>query len=145
MKIKENVEYITKSAKETMKFAMKFAKCLKNGDIVLLSGDLGAGKTVFAKGFVYGRGIKKAEVLSPTFTIMNIYGKKEVIHFDLYRLDSYKELENSGSLDELFGDGVKLVEWPDKVGINNFPENSYHVVITKLDDTTRKISFSRGV
>lgn len=145
MKISVGAEKITKSEKETAKVAECIGKNMENGDILLLSGDLGAGKTVFAKGFVKGRKIKKADVVSPTFTIMNDYGSGEVLHFDLYRLNSAAEFEAAGLHEALFGDGVKLVEWPEKVGFDYFPESSYIVRIEKVDDKTRRITFKRGI
>ena len=143
MKIKLGESVVTKNAKETMKVAKAFAKTLAEGDIVLLRGDLGAGKTVFAKGFVKGRNIK-ADVVSPTFTIMNYYGEGKVVHYDLYRLDSLAEFEAFGGMESLFLGGVKLVEWPEKIGLENFPENVYTALIEKNGDEVRKITIKKG-
>lgn len=135
----KKIEKVTNSEKETMSFAKKFAKSLKQGDIVLLSGDLGAGKTVFSKGFTKGRGVK-ADVVSPTFTIMNNYAGK-VLHYDLYRLESFAEFELTGAYEEMFiGGNVSLVEWPEKVGLTNFPKSAYLVTIIKLDEEKRLIT-----
>lgn len=144
MKIKLNEGIISKSERETEKIAKVIAKMLSEGDIVLLSGDLGAGKTVFAKGFVKGRGVKKADVVSPTFTIMNDYGSGAVFHFDLYRLSSVAEFEAAGLHEVLFGGGVKLVEWPEKIGFNYFPSDVYRVIIEKVSEKSRKITITRG-
>ena len=144
MKIIMDEKFITKNPKETEKFAKRFAKNLKEGDIVLLRGDLGAGKTVFAKGFVKGRGVKHADVVSPTFTIMNNYSDK-VIHYDLYRLNSLAEFDAFGGVESLYGKGVKIVEWPEKIGLDNFPSEAYVVCIEKVDANTRKISVSKGI
>lgn len=144
MKIKMGDSVVTKKEKETEKFAYKFAKTLKDGDIVLLSGDLGAGKTVFAKGFVRGLGEKNADVVSPTFTIVNDYGGK-IFHFDLYRLGSAAEFEAAGLHEVLYGDGYKLVEWPEKIGFDYFSGEVYLVSIEKLDEKTRKICVDKKV
>lgn len=143
MKIKLGESVVTKNIKETMKLATSFAKTLSSGDIVLLRGDLGAGKTVFAKGFVKGRKVK-ADVVSPTFTIMNIYGAGEVVHYDLYRLESISEFEAFGGMESLYSDGVKLVEWPEKIGLENFPESVYTATIEKISDSARKITLKKG-
>lgn len=134
---------VTKTPKDTIAFAKSFAKKLNPGDIVLLSGDLGAGKTVFAKGFVEGRGVK-AEVVSPTFTIMNEYGSGQVFHFDLYRLNSIEEFEATGAYEEMFGGGVSIIEWPEIVGFDYFPETAYVVDIKRLDENTREIVIKRN-
>lgn len=134
----------TKSENETIKFAKKFSKSVAKGSIILLVGDLGAGKTHFVKGFAKGKGCKGV-VTSPTFTIMNIYeGKTNIYHFDMYRLNDPSELENLG-FEEYFDksmNGITLVEWPDKAGeltkrydykveIKNLGENDREITITK--------------
>ena len=139
----DDFKIVTNSSEETMSVAGNFAKALQSGDIVLLSGDLGAGKTVFSKGFVLGRGIG-ADVVSPTFTIMNEYGAGAVYHFDLYRLNSPMEFEATGAYEQLFGDGVSIVEWPEVVGFDYFPSSAYVVKIDKLTDTSRSIEIKRN-
>ncbi len=130
---------ITKSEKETNKVAANFAKTCKKGDVVLLFGDLGAGKTVFSKGFVSA--FSKSAVTSPTFTIINTYeGKIPVYHFDLYRIEDEGELDLIGIQDYLYGDGICLVEWPERAQ-NVFPKNSKKVEIKKRGDNVREIIF----
>lgn len=141
MEMEEKV--ITKNAEETKNFAKEFARGLGAGDIVLLSGDLGTGKTVFAKGFVEGRGVS-AEVVSPTFTIMNEYGLGQVFHFDLYRLNSVDEFEATGANEQMYGDGVCVIEWPEVVGFDYFPETAYVVNIKKINDNMREITIKRN-
>ena len=137
-------KFVSKSEMETLNIASRFAKTLKSGDIVLLSGDLGAVKTVFSKGFVLGRGVKDAEVVSPTFTIMNEYGNGEVYHFDLYRLSSILEFESTGAMEQLYSNAVKLVEWPEIVGLDYFPKSAFVVEIKKLNETEREITIRRN-
>lgn len=130
-------KFKTTSIQETMEVARAFAEKLKAGDIVLLSGDLGAGKTVFAKGFALGLGIVD-NVISPTFTIMNCY-ENILNHFDLYRLNSIEELMSIGAEEELYGEKISLVEWPEIVGFEFFPKTAKIVKINKLDEETREI------
>ena len=112
-----NHSHITKSPAETIALAAKFAKHLKAGDIVFLQGDLGAGKTVFMKGIAKALNVSPDDVNSPTFILMNVYhGKLPMYHFDLYRLEKPEELK-SVQLDEYFyGDGISIIEWPERLG-----------------------------
>ena len=137
----------TNSAEETMKFAEKLAKVLDKGAVLLLHGDLGAGKTNFVKGFVKGIG-SKSVVTSPTFTLLNIYddGKLPIYHFDMYRLSSKEEAEEIG-FNEYFdannSNGIVLVEWPEKVeGLITCPH--INVQIKKLDENKREIIVGGG-
>ncbi len=112
----------TNSPQETEKFGIKLSQKLKGGDIVLLSGDLGAGKTALVKGIAKGFGIKN-EITSPTFTLMNVYDIKDkkkkietMVHIDTYRLKHEKELVEIGVEDYLGKDNtVCLIEWPEKI------------------------------
>ena len=115
------MKIITKSEKETFDLAAKLSHKAKGGEVYALSGDLGAGKTVFVRGFCHGLGIKKG-VSSPTFVLMKIYkvrghkNIKEVCHIDAYRLKSKADLEAIGVLD-YFGrkDVACFIEWPETV------------------------------
>lgn len=133
---------LSKSEKQTMDIASKFAKSIKNPCIILLQGDLGAGKTHFVKGFV--KGLKcKMLVTSPTFTIMNIYdsGRMPVYHFDLYRITDPQEAEMLG-FEEYFDHdqlkGVSIVEWPQQAE-ELVRDWDYKIVIDKVDDNQRQI------
>ena len=107
------MNYIVANAAETVSVGEEFGKTLKKGDIVCLTGDLGAGKTTFTKG------IAKAleciyEPVSPTFNIVNEYpGKITVYHFDLYRLKTVDDLYSIDIDSYLFADGVCIIEWPE--------------------------------
>lgn len=122
------MRYESFSAEETAKMAFQFGKNAKAGDIFCLSGTLGAGKTVFAKGFAMGIGYE-GRVISPTFTILNEYegGRLPLYHFDLYRL-ACEDLESIGYEDYFFSSGVSLVEWPEQA-VGFLPENVYWVKI----------------
>ncbi len=104
-------KYITNNEEETRKFAKRFAEGLKKGDIVVLSGDLGSGKTKFVEGILSYYGIEN-EISSPTFTIVNEYiSKKEnIYHFDVYRLENSDEFYAIGG-EEYFQKGICFIEW----------------------------------
>ncbi len=108
----------TTSPEATKQLATTLAPYLRAGDVVVLSGDLGAGKTQFVQGVAAGLGVRAA-VTSPTFNILLSYheGSLPLYHFDLYRLDDAGELEDTGFFETIDGDGASFVEWGDK-----FPE-----------------------
>lgn len=133
-------EYLSKSAEETKKIAAEFARTLKRGDIVLLDGDLGAGKTVFTQGVVSELSGGTLCANSPTFVILNIYNTEpKVFHFDLYRVEDVFELEAIGIEEYLFGEGVCLVEWPSRAYELFKDERVISVKILKVDENLRKI------
>jgi tRNA threonylcarbamoyladenosine biosynthesis protein TsaE len=112
---------------------------IASGTVVLLSGDLGAGKTAFVRGMAEGLGIDPQEVSSPTFTLIQEYrgGRLTLFHIDLYRLQP-REVDDLG-LDEIAGSGgVMAIEWPDRLP-RGF-ENAITVRIEHADDSTRNIS-----
>jgi tRNA threonylcarbamoyladenosine biosynthesis protein TsaE len=115
---------------DTLRIAATLALSAKPGDIIALTGGLGAGKTVFSKGFAQGLGYVH-DVTSPTFTLMNIYGdgRLTLYHFDLYRLDNcIQALEGIGYEDYFFADGVCLVEWADRAA-DLMPEHTQWISI----------------
>lgn len=133
--------FVSKNAAQTQKIAKKIAKSCSVGDVLLLNGDLGAGKTTFSKGFVSA--FCKNAVTSPTFTIVNTYkGKIPIFHFDLYRLNSADELLDIGVEEYIYGGGICLVEWPERVS-GVFPQNAIKVTINKLGETEREIVVER--
>lgn len=130
--------FISRSAEQTINFAREYASSLKGGDVVLLNGEMGAGKTVFAKGVALGLGIDD-EILSPTYAYMNDYGGK-LYHYDCYRLSSGAQAEGLGLVDYFYGDGVCLVEWAQNIA-DVLPENCKTVTIEKLKGSVRKIIY----
>lgn len=105
----------TYDSKETEALGEKMGRNAKAGQIFCLSGDLGVGKTVFTKGFAKGLAIEEA-VTSPTFAIVNTYqGRLPLYHFDVYRISSEEEMEDTGYEEYFYGNGVCLVEWAELV------------------------------
>ena len=112
-------EYVTNSERETFLLAKKLSQGFKGEEVVFLEGELGTGKTVFAKGLAAGLGLKDFhQVCSPSYTLVNIYQAKfPIYHIDLYRLEKDSEIMDLGWEDYL-GQGVIIVEWAEKVKFN---------------------------
>ena len=107
---------LSSSVRQTLRIGKKIASYLKGKEIILLSGSLGAGKTVLAKGIAGGLGINKNDVLSPTFVILRLYqGKYLLQHFDFYRLKTQQDLLALGAQEYLYSDAVTLIEWPERL------------------------------
>ena len=123
---------------DTIEFAKKYASTLKGGDVVLLNGEMGAGKTVFAKGVALALGIED-EVLSPTYSYMNDYGGK-LYHFDCYRLKNGEQAEALGLCDYFFSDGICLIEWAENIQ-SVLPEKVKRVNIEKIGGDRRRIEY----
>ncbi len=125
-----NKSIITHSEEETIAAAEHFSRKLLDGDVVALRGDLGSGKTHFAKGVCRGLGIRE-HVTSPTFTIVNEYigGKFPVYHFDFYRLRSLSELKEIGYEEYINDEGVCLLEWADMIE-EELPVKRYDVQLS---------------
>ncbi|MDO4982781.1 MAG: tRNA (adenosine(37)-N6)-threonylcarbamoyltransferase complex ATPase subunit type 1 TsaE [Eubacteriales bacterium] len=137
------MEYISHSERETEQIGARFAESLPGGTVVAMYGDLGAGKTAFVRGMAKGMGLD-CRVSSPTFTIVNEYlGSRELIHFDMYRLNSADELYDIGWEDYLNRGAVCAVEWSEKV-LDAFTGEEYTVRIDKLDDVSRRIIIGEG-
>ncbi|MDE7082845.1 MAG: tRNA (adenosine(37)-N6)-threonylcarbamoyltransferase complex ATPase subunit type 1 TsaE [Clostridia bacterium] len=130
--------FISKSPEETLKFGENYSKNLKQGAVVVLQGDMGAGKTVFCKGVAKGLGIDD-EVLSPTYAYMNDYSGK-LYHFDCYRLTSGAQAEALGLCDYFYAGGVCLIEWAENVR-DVLPQNFKTVKIEKTGEDERKIIY----
>jgi tRNA threonylcarbamoyladenosine biosynthesis protein TsaE len=112
----ESLELVSTSPEATRAFAARLAAVAAPGDVLCLWGDLGAGKTVFAKGFGAGLGVSDT-ILSPSFVLMGEYvGRLPLFHIDLYRLATATEAVDGGLLDDRQASGVVLIEWPDRLG-----------------------------
>ena len=130
------MKYISKSLKQTLEIGENFAKTLNAGDVVLLHGDLGAGKTAFTKGVAKGLNINK-EITSPTYAYMNDYDGV-LYHYDCYRLLSGEDAEALGLTDYFYGTGVCVIEWSENIK-SVLPQKVKNVFINKIDDKTREI------
>ena len=107
--------HITQTREDTQTLGMQLAATLKRGDVVLMTGDMGAGKSEFSRGVARGLGITCA-VPSPSFTILNVYeeGRIPLFHFDWYRIGDESELTDMGLDEYVGGDGVALIEWHER-------------------------------
>ncbi len=109
------MQYVTHSANETRSLGEALSKNLRPGDVLVLRGDMGAGKSELTRGIARGLGIS-GPIASPTFTILQAYdsGRLPLYHFDWYRINDSEELYEIGAEEYLLGDGISVVEWPDK-------------------------------
>ena len=133
--------HITTSEAETQEVARELASTLKPGDVVLLAGDLGAGKTTFVRGLAKGLGIDPGEVSSPTFTLLHEYrgGRLTLYHADLYRLDT-TATDDLGLEETGVRDGVLAIEWPDR--LSHDLAGARIVRIEFVDDASRRITIA---
>lgn len=129
-------EFLSKSDFETRKIGEEFAKTLKAGDVVCLTGDLGAGKTTFTKGIAKALNVPY-EPVSPTFNLVNTYDGDLILHhFDLYRLQNTEDLYSIDFDEYLFSGGICVIEWPEIA----YPVlENYYVVNFKYEGECRKI------
>lgn len=130
---------LTHSPAETRALGERLAHLLLPGDVLLLWGDLGAGKSELTRGLARGLGVT-GPISSPSFTILNVYedGRLPLYHFDWYRLESAEELYEMGMDEYLLGDGVAVVEWPGQCP-EAIPACRLDITITPVDETTRAI------
>ena len=107
-----NMTYETTTFAETYELGKSIGEKAKSGDVIALVGDLGSGKTVFTQGFAMGLGISEI-VNSPTFVILHEYGsgRLPLYHFDVYRINDIREMDDIGFSEYIYGDGVSLIEW----------------------------------
>jgi tRNA threonylcarbamoyladenosine biosynthesis protein TsaE len=131
----------THSEIETAAAGRDLASRLSSGSVVLLFGDLGAGKTAFVRGLAEGLGIPAEHVSSPTFTIMQEYrgGRLPLFHVDLYRLNDSREVDDLG-LDEIAAEGVLAIEWGEK--LREVPDGAIGIRITDAGGDTRTIELT---
>jgi tRNA threonylcarbamoyladenosine biosynthesis protein TsaE len=130
---------ITNSPEETFLLAESIGRETPAGYVITLKGELGTGKTIFAKGIANGMGIID-DVTSPTFSLMEIHdGEPPLFHFDLYRIEDISEFRNLG-FEEYWGNrGVSVIEWPEKV-LDLLPYKRTDILIEYIDENRRRIT-----
>jgi tRNA threonylcarbamoyladenosine biosynthesis protein TsaE len=139
--------WTTRSAEETFELGARTGSHLTGGEIILLDGPLGAGKTIFAKGLASSLGIAQDEVTSPSFTLVNIYeGRLKLYHLDLYRLSQGASAAHAVDLDELLTDAsaVFIIEWSERMGRYPLPPPVYRVSIAGDGEEPREIAISQS-
>jgi len=138
-------EVVTHSAEETTAWGREFAKGLKAPLLVLLTGDLGSGKTTLTKGIVAGLGAAgEDDVTSPTFTLVHVYGKQaaaKVYHADLYRIESFRDFESLGMEDVFTEPRIVILEWSERFPLRG-PWPQVRVQLEHLGGDARRISVS---
>lgn len=139
-------EWISRSPEETRVAGERFGTTLRGGEVLLLSGQLGAGKTLFVKGVAASLGVAEDDVTSPSFTLVNQYeGRLKLYHIDLYRLNEGAQAAHAVDLDELLMDesAIVIIEWAERMGAYPLPEPVWHIRITGDGDEPRTISIGR--
>lgn len=132
--------FLTKSSEQTIELGRKIGKLLKPGDVIAMSGTLAAGKTTITKGIAESLGVKD-NVTSPTFCLISEYEgeKMSLYHMDVYRLDGEEDFFNLGVEELLYGNGVCIIEWSEKVK-NALPKKTIYMNITPNQDSSRTIN-----
>ena len=141
-------EWLSDSVDETFKLGERLGRQLQGGEVLLLSGSLGAGKTIFVKGIATALGIDGEEVTSPSFTLVNPYsGRLHLYHIDLYRLDEGASAAHAVDLDELLANetAVIVIEWAERLGRYPLPDNVWRIGISGDGHDPRKISIRGGL
>src|SRR5690348_15102532 len=136
-------EFVSSSPEETFNYGRQLGARLAGGEILLLSGPLGAGKTMLVKGICAALGIAEDDVTSPSFTLVNPYdGRLRLYHIDLYRLDGGASAAHAVDLDDLLVDeqAVIVIEWPERMGPYPLPSNVWRINIAGDGDAPRTIS-----
>jgi tRNA threonylcarbamoyladenosine biosynthesis protein TsaE len=134
-------EIITRSSEETTHWGREFSKRLKPPVLILLTGDLGTGKTTLTKGIVSGLGAaNEDDVTSPTFTLVHVYGKPpKVYHADLYRIENFHDFETLGMEDIFSAPSIAILEWSERFPLES-PWPQIRVRLEHLGDDSRRIT-----
>ena len=137
-----DLDLVSQSSLHTERIGERLARIAQPGDVLALWGELGAGKTVLAKGVATGLGLDAADIVSPTFIILREHygGRMPFFHLDLYRLEG-QDLGTTGWEETLEGGGVTVIEWPDRAGAA-LPEDRLDVHLEHIADTKRRVLVS---
>lgn len=134
--------WISHSVGETEDIGRQIAAYLPDGAVVAMRGGLGCGKTAITRGIVRGLGIE-AEVSSPTFALVNVYGQERTVaHYDMYRITSWEDLYTTGFFEYIDAGAIVLVEWSENIE-NALPEDAWRLTLERLGDTERRITLER--
>jgi len=141
-------EYLCKTPQDTFDLGEKIGESLRGGEMILLRGGLGAGKTLLTKGILYALDFDVDEVTSPSFTLVNLYktDKFDVFHIDLWRIDENSDAGKAVGLDEIIEDenAVTIIEWSERLRNFSFPESVLEINISGDGDDERKITISKA-
>jgi tRNA threonylcarbamoyladenosine biosynthesis protein TsaE len=141
-------EWIAFNESETFDLGLRVGEQLRGGEVLLLDGPLGAGKTVFAKGLAHALGLDREDITSPSFTLVNLHqGRLLLYHIDLYRLDEGAQAAHAVDLDEILTDenAVVIIEWGERLGHYPLPAEVWRIGISGDGDQPRNISISQLV
>ncbi len=131
--------FTTKSAEETIELGRKIGKLLEQGDVIAMQGTLAAGKTTITKGIAEALGVKDT-ITSPTFCLISEYeGKMPLYHMDVYRLDGGEDFVNLGTDDMIYGNGVSIIEWSEKI-MEELPKKTIILKLEPQEDGSRIIT-----
>lgn len=132
------LKFITHTPEETIELGKKIGSKLKKGDVIAMQGTLAAGKTTITKGIAQALGITDT-ITSPTFCLISeYYGKMPLYHMDVYRLEGGEDFVNLGTDDMIYGDGVSIIEWSEKI-MDELPKRTIILKITPNEDGSRLI------
>ncbi len=133
------ITFTTNSAEETIELGKKIGSLLQKGDIIAMQGTLAAGKTTITKGIAEALGVKDT-ITSPTFCLISEYeGKMPLYHMDVYRLDGAEDFANLGTEDMLYGEGISIIEWSEKI-MEELPKKTIILKLTPHENGTRTIT-----
>ncbi len=137
-------EFFSNCPEDTEKIALDFSETLIGGEVIAFRGGMGMGKTLFTRSLAKGLGFKGA-VASPTFAIVNEYrgGRLPVFHFDMFRIESWEDLDSCGFFDYMEEKGVMAVEWSENIS-SALPNDTIYINIEKTDEGGRKITIEGG-
>ena len=135
--------WISHSVEETESIGRRIAAQVPASAVIAMYGGLGCGKTAITRGIVSGLGID-AEVSSPTFALVNVYGRERTVaHYDMYRITSWEDLYTTGFFEYIDAGAVVLVEWSENIE-NALPENAWRLILERLGDNERRITLERN-
>ena len=135
------LEFKTNNAKETEELGLRIGQALRGGEILAMTGDLGAGKTTMTKSLASGLDIDE-HITSPTFTIVNEYeGRLKLFHFDVYRIADVEEMYDLGFEEYIYSGGVCIIEWSNLIE-EILPDDTINIQILYIDDNKRQINIT---